>query len=144
MFWEKICTDSKRIKSQNDSLSWRNTQLTNLQRVSAWDEDGNWSVEIGENETGVQGASEFWYSCTYESVFPGNGSRLVAVRVERRFCETDYNWGEFNGSNGHKVVLLNIPCCYHRVLPEDKGKWLIVEYNLLKNEHRIYIKDGKI
>jgi len=120
--------------------SWRKSSLDNLVQVTLEHEGILLSIE---------GPGEYWQSDDFESIFPG-GTKLIRRRIQRkiepsnRFYRVDssgYERGVKHSVSFQSNTSLGL---LFPIRPQDVGKWLTLEYDVVKAKWHHKITQGRL
>jgi hypothetical protein len=143
-YWVKKYADGKILRATDTAvgkgqLSWRYTSLDNMVGAELRQDDILLSIF---------GPGEYWHSDTFESVFPGPGTQMVARRIEKKINQDDKFFKDNNNTaNGIYAIEFSnnaAPGKWVAIPPSQVGKWLILEYNIRTKRCKWYLKDGRI
>lgn len=95
----------------------------------------------------ISGPGTYWQSDTYEAISTSYKSTLVARRIERQILPTDAFFRVIETNNSISVYFnhnLDQSGKFIPVKPEWHCKWLILEYNVRKQQVTYYLSDGRV
>lgn len=143
-YWLKKFLDGTEVRGtdiavQQGSASWTRSRLYGM--IGA-------EVNVLGHTLEIIGPGEYWQSDTYISQILSTNSTLCQRRIERRLEPGD-RFFQFK-SKGNRTSISFVPAEFLseamlvEVLPEWHGKWLVLEYDIGRQESRYYIKDHKV
>jgi hypothetical protein len=140
--WIKYYADNSQYVGLDSDISkgkatWRGSKNTDIVRVDLLHQD---------MLLRIVGPGEYWQSDVYEAKFLNSESQLIKRRIEKRIDPTDKMFIYLNTSNENIVTFNNISVRGHSNLipPGWVGKWLILEYDVIRRNARYYVRDGKV
>lgn len=138
--WTKYFTDGTKIFCSDDSnISWRNTKLDALSKVS---------VQDGICNISISGTGDYWISDDFIVPVSRTGTfvgKRIYRRVEKFITDNDKFYSVEETGNFYHLIFSSIEEQSMKPVPDTwKNQWLVLELDLSKKTFKHFLSKEKI